>query len=405
MKESFLSVRDLSPEGKRVIVRVDFNVPLRDGKILDDTRIKAALPTIRYLLQKKAAVIIMSHLGRPKGNGFETAYSLRPVAKRLSDFLGFPVPLASDCVGDEVAAAVAELPSERVLLLENLRFHDGEKHPEKHPEFAANIASYGDFYVNDAFGTSHRKHASVYVVPQFFPNRSAAGFLVEKELEFLGQNLIQNPKKPFSALLGGAKVSSKIGVIESLLDKVDNLLLAGGMGYTFLKALGKNIGGSLCEESGTPMAEMILRKAQDKGVKVFLPIDAVVAKEASAEAAVETMIIDEGIPSHLEGLDIGPKTLQLFMDVFSKSATIFWNGPVGVYEVSPFDKGSLEIARYMASLQDVVSVIGGGDAGAVAHLAGVSDRVSLVSTGGGASLEFIEHGMLPGLEVLSHTSL
>ncbi|WP_213358141.1 phosphoglycerate kinase [Chlamydiifrater phoenicopteri] len=405
MQENILSVRDLSPEGKRVIVRVDFNVPVKDGKILDDTRIRAALPTIRYLLQKKASVIVMSHLGRPKGKGYEAAYSLQPVAECLSKFLGFRVPLASDCIGDKVAQAVAELPSERVLLLENLRFHDGEEHPENHPEFAANIASFGDFYVNDAFGTSHRKHASVYVVPQFFPERSAAGFLVEKELEFLGQNLIQSPKKPFSALLGGAKVSSKIGVIEALLDKVDNLLLAGGMGYTFLKAIGKQIGNSLYEESGIPLAETILRKAKDKGVSVFLPVDAVVAKEANVDADTEVVQMDKGIPQHLEGLDIGPETLQAFTEVFSRSATIFWNGPVGVYEVKPFDKGSMEIAKYIASLQGVVSVIGGGDAGAVANLAGVSERVSLVSTGGGASLEFIEHGMLPGIEVLSRKLL
>ncbi|AUS59486.1 phosphoglycerate kinase [Chlamydia abortus] len=396
-----LTVRELSPEEKKVLVRVDFNVPIKDGKILDDIRIRSAMPTIHYLLQKRAAVILMSHLGRPQGKGFEEKYSLQPVVEVLEGYLGHHVPLAPDCVGEVARQAVAQISPGRVLLLENLRFHPGEEHPEEHPAFAAELSSYGDFYVNDAFGTSHRKHASVYTVPQAFPGRSAAGLLMEKELEFLGQHLLISPKRPFTAILGGSKVSSKIGVIEALLSQVDNLLLAGGMGFTFLKALGKSVGNSLVEESGIELARRVLHIAQQRNVRIVLPIDVKVAKACTPAVSWTEVSIDQGIPQDLEGLDIGTKTVQEFCKIIDASSTIFWNGPVGVYEVPPFDQGSMAIANCLARHPSAITVVGGGDAAAVVALAGCTAQVSHVSTGGGASLEFLEKGFLPGTEVLS----
>lgn len=396
-----LTVRDLSPEESHVLVRVDFNVPIKDGKILDDIRIRSAMPTIQYLLQKRAAVILMSHLGRPQGNGFEEKYSLRPVVDVLEGYLGHHVPLAPDCVGEVARQAVAQLSPGRVLLLENLRFHLGEENPSVYPTFASELASYGDFYVNDAFGTAHRKHASVYTVPQVFPGRSAAGLLMEKELEFLGRHLLTEPKRPFTAVLGGAKVSSKIGVIEALLSRVDNLLLAGGMGYTFLKALGKSVGGSLVEESGIDLARRVLQLAAEKNVRIVLPVDAKIAKTCSPGVAWREVTIEQGIPADYEGLDIGSRTIQEFCSIIEHSNTVFWNGPVGVYEVPPFDQGSLVIANCLARHPSAITVVGGGDAAAVISLAGCAAQVSHVSTGGGASLEFLEKGFLPGTEVLS----
>lgn len=396
-----LSIRELSPEGKKVLVRVDFNVPIKDGKILDDIRIRSAMPTINYLLKKDAAVILVSHLGRPKGDVFEEAYSLAPVVPVLEGYLGHHVPLSPDCVGEVARQAVAQLAPGRVLLLENVRFHKGEEHPDEEPSFAMELAAYADFYVNDAFGTSHRKHASVYRVPQMFPNRAAAGFLMEKELEFLGQHLLVEPKRPFTAVLGGAKVSSKIGVIEALLSRVDHLVLAGGMGYTFLKAMNRQVGNSLVEESGIPLARKVLEKARALGVKIYLPEDAKVAKRCEAGEDWQEVSILDGIPEGFAGFDIGTKTIALFSKVIQDSATIFWNGPVGVYEVPPFDQGSKAIAQSLASHSSAVTVVGGGDAAAVVALAGCTSQISHVSTGGGASLEFLEKGYLPGTEVLS----
>ncbi|EPP34616.1 phosphoglycerate kinase [Chlamydia ibidis] len=396
-----LTVQEISPEEKKVLLRVDFNVPIKDGKILDDVRIRSAMPTINYLLKKRASVILMSHLGRPKGEGFEEKYSLQPVVEVLEGYLGHHVPLAPDCIGEVARQAVGQLSPGRVLLLENLRFHKGEEHPEMYPTFAAELAAYGDFYVNDAFGTSHRKHASVYTVPQAFPERSVAGLLMEKELEFLGQHLLVSPKRPFTAILGGAKVSSKIGVIEALLNQVDNLLLAGGMGFTFLKALGKSLGKSLVEESGIELAQRVLKIARDRNVRILLPSDVKVAKTCEPGVSWTEISIDAGIPSDLEGLDIGSKTIQEFSRVIDSSQTVFWNGPVGVYEVPPFDQGSVAIAECLARHPSAVTVVGGGDAAAVVALAGCAARVSHVSTGGGASLEFLEKGYLPGTEVLS----
>ncbi|ANH78484.1 phosphoglycerate kinase [Candidatus Chlamydia sanziniae] len=394
-----LTVRDLSPEGKKVLVRVDFNVPMQEGKVLDDMRIRSAMPTINYLLKKNAAVILMSHLGRPKQEGFEESFSLQPVVEVLEDYLGHHVPLALDCIGEVTRRAVGQLSPGRVLLLENLRFHLGEEHPDKDPSFAAELSSYGDFYVNDAFGTSHRKHASVYVVPQAFPGKAAAGFLMEKELEFLGTHLLRSPNRPFTAILGGAKVSSKIGVIETLLSQIDYLLLAGGMGFTFLKALGKAVGRSLVEESGIKLAKHVLKMAESHKVQIVLPRDVKVARGTHAEYTVVS--IDQGILPDLQGLDIGPKTIEEFSHIISQSKTIFWNGPVGVYEVPPFDEGSLVLAHALGHHPSAITVVGGGDAAAVVALAGCTTKVSHVSTGGGASLEFLDHGFLPGTEVLS----
>ncbi|MBQ8498811.1 phosphoglycerate kinase [Chlamydia sp.] len=396
-----LSIREISPEGKKVLVRVDFNVPIKDGKILDDVRIRSAMPTIDYLLKRDAAVILVSHLGRPKGGVFEEAYSLAPVVQVLERYLGHHVPLSPDCVGEVARQAVAQLSPGRVLLLENVRFHRGEEHPDEDPGFAVELAAYADFYVNDAFGTSHRKHASVYRVPQMFPGHAAAGFLMERELEFLGQNLLVDPKRPFTAILGGAKVSSKIGVIESLLSRVDNLILAGGMGYTFLKAMHRQVGDSLVEESGIPLAKKVLERAQALGVKIYLPVDAKVAKRCETGEDWTEMSIGDGIPEGLAGFDIGTQTISLFSQVIQDSATIFWNGPVGVYEEPPFDQGSKAIAQRLASHSSAVTVVGGGDAAAVIALAGCTSQISHVSTGGGASLEFLEKGYLPGTEILS----
>lgn len=396
-----LSVKDLSPEGKKVLVRVDFNVPIKDGKILDDIRIRSAMPTINYLLKRDAAVILMSHLGRPAGSGFEEKYSLQPIVEVLEGYLGHHVPLAPDCVGEVARQAVAQLSPGRVLLLENLRFHKGEEHPEEDPSFAAELASYGDLYVNDAFGTSHRKHASVYIVPQAFPGKAAAGFLMSQELEFLGEHLLASPKRPFTAILGGAKVSSKIGIIEALLDKIDNLILAGGMGFTFLKALNKPIGHSLFEESGIELAQRVFQQAQQRNIRIHLPIDVIAAASCEPGVAWSVESIANGIPDHLEGLDIGPETLAAYQKVIAESATVFWNGPVGVYEIPPFDRGSIAIAHSLANHPSATTVVGGGDAAAVVALAGCAAQVSHVSTGGGASLEFLEKGFLPGTEVLS----
>lgn len=396
-----LSIQDLPLQNQKVLLRVDFNVPIKEGRILDDSRIKAALPTIQYLIQKQASVVIMSHLGRPKQYHFDEQFSLAPVAKTLENLLGFHVPLASSCIGEPVRLAIEKLTPGRVLLLENLRFHEGEQHPDQDPEFAKILASYGDVYINDAFGASHRKDSSIFSLPQLFPNKAAMGFLVGKELQFLGHHLLHQPKKPFVALLGGAKVSSKIGVLESLISKIDYLLLAGGMGYTFLKAMGKHVGKSLVEESGIALAQRIINKAQALNVRILLPSDVKAATICETGTSYSIENIDQGIPDTLEGLDIGPATISSFCHTLQQAATIFWNGPVGVYEVPPFNEGSLAIANFLKDLPNAITVIGGGDAAAVASQAGAQGMISHISTGGGASLEFLEHGSLPGIEVLS----
>lgn len=393
-----ISIKDVNLFGKTVLIRVDLNIPMKEGVILDDSRIRAILPTLHYVLEHNAKVILMSHLGRPKGV-YNKKYSLEPVALRLSELLGQSVLLAPDCIGEQVRMKIAELSPKRVLLLENLRFHVAEEHPENHLSFSEKLASFADVYVNDAFAVSHRKHSSVYTVPQFFARNAVAGFLMEKEITFLSK-LINSPKRPFYAVLGGAKVSSKIGVLKALLSKVDGLLLGGGLGYTFLKAQGVEIGKSLYEESRLEVAKEILRKAEETGVFILLPIDVKVAEECKKNAKSFVIPVAEGIPYYLEGLDIGPLTVNKYISVLQSAQSVFWNGPLGVYEEPPFNEGSFAIAEAINSLK-AFSVVGGGDALAVVSLAGTGENLAHISTGGGASLKFIEQGSLPGIDVLS----
>lgn len=393
-----LSVRDMPVRGKKVLLRVDFNVPLKDGKILDDTRIKATLPTLRYLLEQGASIVLMSHLGDPQGPDHNL--SLKPIADHLEHALGRSVLFAPDCIGENTAKAVENLPDGGILLLENLRFHKGEKKPQDNPNFAQKLKTFGDLYVNDAFGTCHRKHASVYEVPKYFPDRAGMGFLVENELKFLGEALNRNLKKPFVVVLGGAKITSKIGVIESLMKKADVILLGGGMGLTFLKAKGFDIGESLFDAEGLSLAERILKQAEQQGVRIVLPVDLRVAESLKGPSKV--VPVGE-MPKNFRAFDIGTETIDLFEKNLRSAETIFWNGPVGVYETPPFDTGSRRLAEIIADCK-ALSIVGGGDAAAVVKQAGVAEKITHISTGGGASLEFIEQGTLPGVEVLSTVS-
>jgi phosphoglycerate kinase len=389
-----LTVKDYDLKGKRVFMRADFNVPLDDnGNITDDTRIKAALPTINYILEQGAKLVLASHLGRPKG---EVKDSLRmdPVAKRLEELLeGKKVIKLDDCIGEEVKARVAKQTDDEVILLENLRFHPEEKKNDE--GFAKELASLAKVFVNDAFGTSHRAHASVVGIANYLP--ALAGFLLEKEIDFLGK-ATTNPEKPYVSILGGAKVSDKIGVIENLLDKVDDILIGGGMAYTFLKAKGAEIGNSILEEDKIDLAKSLLDKAKSKGVNMILPSDHVIADKIDKEANVKTVETVE-IPEGWMGVDIGPKTISAFKESLSKAKLIVWNGPVGIFEIEPFSKGTKEIADYIATL-DATTVIGGGDtASAINHL-NLADKMTHISTGGGASLEFLEGKELPGIAAL-----
>ncbi len=393
-----VSIREINLFGKTILMRVDLNVPMKEGMILDDSRIRAILPTLYYLLEHNAKVILMSHLGRPKGI-YDKKYSLQPVAMRLSELLGQNVTLAPDCIGEQVRIKIAELSPKRVLLLENLRFHLAEENPEKYLSFSEELAGFADVYVNDAFSVSHRKHASVYTVPQFFSRNAVAGFLMEKEITALSK-LINHPKKPFYAILGGSKISSKIGLIEALLPKVDGFLLGGGMGYTFLKAQGIEIGKSLCEEGSLEIARNILKEAREKDVEIFLPVDVRVAKECKKNVDNFVLNVTEGIPYYLEGLDIGPLTVNKYASILRLAQSVFWNGPLGVYEEPPFNEGSFSIAEVINSLK-AFTVVGGGDALAVLAMSGIGENISHISTGGGASLEFIEKGSLPGIDMLS----
>jgi len=390
-----LSLEDLDLEGKKVFLRVDFNVPLDEAQeIRDDTRIKAALPTINYLLDHKAILIIASHLGRPKGQ-YKPELSLKPVAKRLSELIPRDVMLAPDVIGDAVDQMKEALSEEKVLLLENLRFHPGEKGND--PELSQKLAQGIDCYVNDAFGTCHRAHASVVGIPPLV-QQSAAGFLVEKEVEYL-KKAIHSPQKPYVAILGGAKVSDKIPVIESLLNRADDILIGGAMAYTFFLAQGYDVGRSLVEEEKKDLALQAYHKAEEKGVNVYLPSDHVVAAEASEEAEVET-VADFPIPPDLMALDIGAKTIENYTDIIAKARTIFWNGPMGVFEIEEFSRGTMKIAEAVANA-DALSIVGGGDSVAAVYRAGVSEKISHISTGGGASLEFIAYETLPGIEALT----
>jgi phosphoglycerate kinase len=387
------SVKDVDVRGKRVFCRVDFNVPMENGQITDDTRIRAALPTIQILVEQGAKVILASHLGRPKGKVVEEM-RLTPVATRLSELLGKPVAKVDEVVGAEVEARVSELADGEVLLLENVRFEPGEE--KNDPELAKAFANLADLYVNDAFGAAHRAHASTAGIAEHLP--AVAGLLLQKELEALGTALA-NPKRPFTAIIGGAKVKDKIGVIENLLDKVDNLIIGGGLSYTFIHAQGHGIGKSLLEEDKVELAKQFIAQAEQKGVRLYLPIDAVVIDEFGPNPSiVKTVSIDQ-IPEDLEAVDIGPKTRELFADVVKASQLVIWNGPMGVFEFEQFAKGTNAVAQALAE-STAYTIIGGGDSAAAIAQAGMADRVDHISTGGGASLEFLEGKVLPGVAAL-----
>ncbi|MCB6570272.1 phosphoglycerate kinase [Eubacterium limosum] len=391
------TVKDIDLKGKKVLMRADFNVPLNeDGVITDDTRIQAALPTIKYILDQGASLILMSHLGRPK-NEPDPKFSLLPVAKRLSEVLGTEVVFNDDgeVVGQVTKDAAAALKPGQILLLQNTRFRPEEKKNE--PSFAKELASLGDVFVEDAFGSSHRAHASTAGVADYLP--AVSGFLIQKELDFIG-GALEDPKRPFVAILGGSKVSDKIGVINNLLEKVDSLIVGGGMAFTFLKAQGYEIGSSLLEEDKIDLAKELLAKAEAKGVKLLLPVDVVVAPEFKADAPATNVKVD-AIPADQMGLDIGVETQKLFADTIKDAKTVIWNGPMGVFEFPEFAKGTVAVAKAMAE-SDAVTIIGGGDSAAAVKQLGFEDGMSHISTGGGASLEFMEGKVLPGIDVLEN---
>jgi phosphoglycerate kinase len=390
-----LTIDRLELKGKRVLLRVDFNVPLdKSLRVSDDTRIRAALPTIRYAMDKGAKVILISHLGRPQGKVIPEM-SLRPVAVRLSELLGKEVRMAEDCVGEKVKAEIERMKEGEVLLLENCRFHKEEE--ENDPAFSRALAELADIYVNDAFGTAHRAHASTVGVTRFLPV-AAAGFLMQKEIRYL-RDAIQRPERPFVAILGGAKVSDKIGVIRNLMTKVDSLLIGGAMAYTFEKAQGLAVGSSRVEEDKIALARELLQDASARGLRLLLPQDHVVAP--TAEPGAPTQVVASGsIPEGWKGLDIGPRTIEAYGAEIARARTIFWNGPLGVFEVEPFSRGTLAIARAIAA-STATSIVGGGDSAAAVTQAGVAEAITHISTGGGASLEFLEGIELPGLAALN----
>ncbi|MBN3885164.1 MULTISPECIES: phosphoglycerate kinase [unclassified Nostoc] len=395
-KKSLASLSSADISGKRALVRVDFNVPVDDqGNITDDTRIRAALPTIRDLTEKGAKVILASHFGRPKG--VDDKLRLTPVAKRLSELLGQEVIKTDDSIGDEVAAKVGALQNGQVLLLENVRFYKEEE--KNDPEFAKKLAANADFYVNDAFGTAHRAHASTEGVTKFL-SPSVAGYLVEKELQYL-QNAIENPQRPLAAIIGGSKVSSKIGVIETLLEKCDKLIIGGGMIFTFYKARGLNVGKSLVEEDKLELAKSLEAKAKERGVALLLPTDVVLADNFAPDANSQTVSI-ENIPDGWMGLDIGPDSVKVFQDALADTKTVIWNGPMGVFEFDKFAVGTEAIAHTLAEISKTgtTTIIGGGDSVAAVEKVGLADQMSHISTGGGASLELLEGKVLPGIAAL-----
>ncbi|WP_342045647.1 phosphoglycerate kinase [Bacillus sp. OTU530] len=384
------SIRDVDVKGKRVFCRVDFNVPMQDGVITDETRIRAALPTIQYLTENGAKVILASHFGRPKGQVVEEL-RLTPVAKRLGELLGKNVIKTDEAYGPVVQEAVAGMSEGDVLLLENVRFYAGEE--KNDPALAKEFAALADLYVNDAFGAAHRAHASTAGIAEYIP--AVSGFLMEKEIEVLGKAL-SNPDRPFTAIIGGAKVRDKIGVISNLLDKVDNLIVGGGLAYTFIKAQGHEIGKSLLEEDKIDLAKEFMETAKQKGVNFYVPVDIVVADGFSNDANTQEVSVD-AIPSDWEGLDIGPKTREIYADVIRNSKLVIWNGPMGVFELDTFAKGTKAVADALAESPNTYSVIGGGDSAAAVEKFGLADKMSHISTGGGASLEFMEGKELPGV--------
>ena len=387
------TIKDIDLKGKKVLVRCDFNVPMDENKnITDNTRIVAALPTIKYLLENNCAVILCSHLGRPKGE-FKPEFSLAPVAKELSKLLDKKVIMAKDVVGEDANKKAKELQAGQVMLLENVRYHREET--DNDPEFAKQLADMAEIYVNDAFGAAHRAHASTAGVAQYLP--AVSGFLIEKELKFLG-NALNNPERPFVAILGGAKVSDKIGVIDSLLEKVDTLIIGGGMAYTFFKAQGYEVGNSICELDKLDLAKEAMAKAKEKGVKLMLPVDTKIGKEFKPDTESKTVAWTE-IPEGWEGFDIGAKSIEMFTEEIKKAKTVVWNGPVGLFEFDQFAIGTNTIAKTLSEI-DATTIIGGGDSAAAVKKAGLQDKMTHISTGGGASLEFLEGKKLPGIECL-----
>ena len=387
------TVKDIDLRGKKVFVRCDFNVPMDENQnITDNRRIVAALPTIKYLIEQNCKIILASHLGRPKGE-FKPEFSLAPVAKELSRLLGQEVLMAKDVIGESAKTLAANLQEGQVMLLENVRFHREET--DNDPEFAKELASMAEVFVNDAFGTAHRAHASTEGISHYLP--SVSGFLIEKELKFLGDAL-NNPERPFVAILGGAKVSDKIGAIDSLLEKVDTLMIGGGMAYTFFKAQGYEVGNSLCEPDKCDLALSLMNKAKEKGVKFLLPVDTKIGKEFKPDTESKTVAWTE-IPEGWEGFDIGEKTIEMFKDELKSAKTVVWNGPLGLFEFDQFAIGTNAIAHALAEL-DATTIIGGGDSAAAVEKAGLADKMTHISTGGGASLEFLEGKKLPGIECL-----
>lgn len=387
------TIRDIDVKGKKILVRCDFNVPQNENQeITDNRRIVAALPTIKYLLENNCKVILCSHLGRPKGE-VKKEFSLLPVAKELSRLLGIEVKLADDIIGESAKELTSNMKEGEVVLLENVRFDKREE--ENDPEFAKELASLAEIYVSDAFGTVHRAHASTAGVASFLP--AVSGFLIEKELRFLG-NALENPERPFVAILGGKKVSDKIGVIDALLEKVDTLMIGGGMAYTFFKAMGYNVGNSICELDKLDLATSLMEKAKAKGVKLMLPVDTKVGKEFSKDTESKIVKYTE-IPDGWEGFDIGTETIEIYKKELETAKTVIWNGPIGLFEFEQFAVGTNEIAKKLAEI-DATTIVGGGDCAAAVEKAGVADRLTHVSTGGGASLEFLEGKKLPGIECL-----
>ncbi len=396
---SKLQLSDLELKEKKVIIRVDFNVPLNpDGSLADDTRIRESLPTIEYALNAGASVILMSHLGRPKGKR-DPKFTLAPCSTALSSLLKRPVIMAPDCIGPQTEELAHNLQPGQVLLLENLRFYEAEEKPELDPTFAKKLASLADLYINDAFGTAHRAHSSTTFIGKEFPHKAAMGLLLQKEIDFLTP-LVTNPKRPFYALIGGSKISTKIGVLSALANHVDGIFVGGAMAYTFFKAQGIKVGSSLCETDQIDTARALIEQCAAKNIPLYLPQDQLIASSISIDATTQIIPVTQGIPDSWQGVDIGPETIKAWTRELRKAATVFWNGPVGIFEIPPFAAGTHEIAQTLAHLK-AITIVGGGDSVAAINQLELAAQFTHISTGGGASLEFLELGHLPGIDALS----